>query len=121
MIKNKNTNNKVCVLSDTDRKAVKVMSKENNAKTDLSQERYTANVKKEMYRKFWKLYEKLDQEVGFTLHHYNLLESRELSNDKNYNTIAYHLRVIKDIIDRCEGNHILRTNWLFKFSDVEVL
>ena len=30
MIKNKNTNNKVCVLSDTDRKAVKVMSKENN-------------------------------------------------------------------------------------------
>ena len=30
MIKNKNTNNKVCVLSDTDRKAVKVMIETKN-------------------------------------------------------------------------------------------
>ena len=30
MIKNKNTNNKVCVLSDTDRKAVKVMIESKN-------------------------------------------------------------------------------------------
>jgi len=68
MIKNKNTNNKVCVLSDTDRKAVKVMSKENNTTNvvELSWEDmkpYTVQVEKEKYREVINLCKELQNKI----------------------------------------------------------
>ena len=71
MIKNKNTNNKVCVLSDTDRKAVKVMIETKNiidfdkkflkyikVREDKEKYREVINLCKELQNKI----EKLDED-----------------------------------------------------------
>jgi len=71
MIKNKNTNNKVCVLSDTDRKAVKVMIESKNiidfdkklkiyfkVREDKEKYREVINLCKELQNKI----EKLDED-----------------------------------------------------------
>jgi len=63
MIKNKNTNNKVCVLSDTDRKADKVMSKENNANAIKEMKLYRVKVEKEKYKKVLNLCKKLEDAI----------------------------------------------------------
>lgn len=126
MIKNKNTNNKVCVLSDTDRKAVKVMSKENNnnklvtddvkdfakylkVKEEKGKYREVINLCKELQNKI----EKLDEddlliESTFTnqtfLNDDNPIEDIKLHPRKIQYTIEaianFHHLINKSLIDR---------------------
>jgi len=65
MIKNKNTNNKVCVLSDTDRKAVKVMIESKNI-TDFDKKLkiyFKVREEKEKYREVINLCKELKNKI----------------------------------------------------------
>ena len=130
MIKNKNTNNKVCVLSDTDRKAVKVMSKENNTTNvvELSWEDmkpYTVQVEKEKYREVINLCKELKNKIEKLDEDGLLIESTFanqtfLNDDNPIEDIKLYPRKIRYTIEAIANfHHSLNKSLIRLFSERE--
>jgi len=127
MIKNKNTNNKVCVLSDTDRKAVKVMIETKNiidfdkkflkyikVREDKEKYREVINLCKELKNKI----EKLDEDD--LLIESTFANQTFLNDDNPIEDIKLYPRKIRYTIEAIANfHHSLNKSLIRLFSERE--
>ena len=127
MIKNKNTNNKVCVLSDTDRKAVKVMIESKNiidfdkkflkyikVREDKEKYREVINLCKELKNKI----EKLDEDD--LLIQSTFANQTFLNDDNPIEDIKLYPRKIRYTIEAIANfHHSLNKSLIRLFSERE--
>ena len=127
MIKNKNTNNKVCVLSDTDRKAVKVMIESKNiidfdkkflkyikVREDKEKYREVINLCKELQNKI----EKLDEDD--LLIESTFANCTFLNDDNPIEDIKLYPRKIRYTIEAIANfHHSLNKSLIRLFSERE--
>ena len=127
MIKNKNTNNKVCVLSDTDRKAVKVMIETKNiidfdkkflkyikVREDKEKYREVINLCKELKNKI----EKLDED-GLLIES-TFANQTFLNDDNPIEDIKLYPRKIRYTIEAIANfHHSLNKSLIRLFSERE--
>ena len=127
MIKNKNTNNKVCVLSDTDRKAVKVMIESKNiidfdkkflkyikVREDKEKYREVINLCKELKNKI----EKLDEDD--LLIESTFTNQTFLNDDNPIEDIKLYPRKIRYTIEAIANfHHSLNKSLIRLFSERE--
>ena len=127
MIKNKNTNNKVCVLSDTDRKAVKVMIETKNiidfdkkflkyikVREDKEKYREVINLCKELKNKI----EKLDEDD--LLIESTFANCTFLNDDNPIEDIKLYPRKIRYTIEAIANfHHSLNKSLIRLFSERE--
>ena len=127
MIKNKNTNNKVCVLSDTDRKAVKVMIESKNiidfdkkflkyikVREDKEKYREVINLCKELKNKI----EKLDEDD--LLIESTFANQTFLNDDNPIEDIKLYPRKIRYTIEAIANfHHSLNKSLIRLFSERE--
>ena len=127
MIKNKNTNNKVCVLSDTDRKAVKVMIETKNI-IDFDKKLkiyFKVREEKEKYREVINLCKELQNKIEKLDEDDLLIESTFanqtfLNDDNPIEDIKLYPRKIRYTIEAIANfHHSLNKSLIRLFSERE--
>jgi len=127
MIKNKNTNNKVCVLSDTDRKAVKVMIESKNI-IDFDKKLkiyFKVREEKEKYREVINLCKELKNKIEKLDEDGLLIESTFanqtfLNDDNPIEDIKLYPRKIRYTIEAIANfHHSLNKSLIRLFSERE--
>ena len=127
MIKNKNTNNKVCVLSDTDRKAVKVMIESKNI-IDFDKKLkiyFKVREEKEKYREVINLCKELQNKIEKLDEDDLLIESTFanctfLNDDNPIEDIKLYPRKIRYTIEAIANfHHSLNKSLIRLFSERE--